>query len=106
MCAILPPQIHKPLTQRTQREARKDHGDFCVCGEIVAACASTKNPASDPSRSLRAREVSYTGVEKVLFVIPSEARDLLFSSASKKQQIPWANPALRNDMVRIFPQPE
>jgi len=44
-------------------------------------------------------------VEKVLFVIPSEARDLLFFSASKKQQIPRANPALRNDMVRVFPQP-
>jgi hypothetical protein len=43
--------------------------------------------------------------EKVLFVIPSEARDLLFSSASKNQQIPRANPALRNDMVRVFPQP-
>ncbi len=36
---------------------------------------------------------------------PSEARDLLFFSASKKQQIPRANPALRNDMVRLFPQP-
>ena len=43
--------------------------------------------------------------EKVLFVIPSEARDLLFFSASKKQQIPRANPALRNDMVRVFSQP-
>jgi hypothetical protein len=43
--------------------------------------------------------------EKVLFVIPSEARDLLFFPASKKQQIPRANPALRNDMVRVFPQP-
>jgi hypothetical protein len=43
--------------------------------------------------------------EKVLFVIPSEARDLLFFSASKKQQIPRANPALRNDMVRVFPWP-
>jgi len=43
--------------------------------------------------------------EKVLFVIPSEARDLLFCSAPKKQQIPRANPALRNDMVRVFPQP-
>jgi hypothetical protein len=28
---------------------------------------------------------------------PSEARDLLFCTASKKQQIPRANPALRND---------
>jgi len=43
--------------------------------------------------------------EKVLRVIPSEARDLLFYSASKKQQIPRANPALRNDKVRVFPQP-
>jgi hypothetical protein len=44
-------------------------------------------------------------VEEALFVIPSEARDLLFFSASKKQQIPRANPALRNDRVRVFPQP-
>ena len=43
--------------------------------------------------------------KKDFFVIPSEARDLLFFSASKKQQIPRANPALRNDMVRVFPQP-
>jgi len=43
--------------------------------------------------------------EKVRFVIPSEARDLLFFSASKKKQIPRANSALRNDMVRVFPQP-
>jgi len=43
--------------------------------------------------------------EKILFVIPREARDLLFFSASKKQQIPRANPALRNDTVRVFPQP-
>jgi hypothetical protein len=42
---------------------------------------------------------------KVLFVILSEARDLLFFAASKKQQILRANPALRNDMVRVFPQP-
>jgi hypothetical protein len=43
--------------------------------------------------------------EKVLFVIPSEARDLLFFSTSKKQQIPRAKTALRNDKVRVFPQP-
>jgi len=43
--------------------------------------------------------------ERVLIVIPSEARDLLFFSASKKQQIPRANHALRNDMMRIFPHP-
>jgi hypothetical protein len=43
--------------------------------------------------------------EKGFFVIPSEARDLLFFPASKKQQIPRANPALRNDTVRVFPQP-
>jgi len=43
--------------------------------------------------------------EKVLIVIPSEARDLFFFSASKKQQIPRANPALRNDIARVFPQP-
>jgi hypothetical protein len=43
--------------------------------------------------------------EEVLFVIPSEARDLLFCPTSKKQQIPRANIALRNDMVRVFPQP-
>jgi hypothetical protein len=42
---------------------------------------------------------------KGLFVIPSEARDLFFFSASKKQQIPRANLAFRNDMVRVFPQP-
>jgi hypothetical protein len=36
---------------------------------------------------------------------PSKARDLLFFSASKKQQIPRANPALRNDMAVVFPQP-
>jgi len=43
--------------------------------------------------------------EKVLFVIPSEARDLLFFPASKKQQIPRAKPALRNDRVRVYPRP-
>jgi len=43
--------------------------------------------------------------EKVLSVIPSEATDLLFFLASKKQQIPRANPALRNDKLRVFPQP-
>jgi hypothetical protein len=43
--------------------------------------------------------------EKVLFVIPSEARDLLFFAKPKKKQIPRANPALRNDTLRIFPQP-
>jgi hypothetical protein len=43
--------------------------------------------------------------ERVPFVIPSEARDLLFFPASKIQQIPRANPALRNDMMRVFPQP-
>ena len=37
--------------------------------------------------------------EKVIFVIPSEARDLLFFAKSKKKQIPRANPALRNDPV-------
>jgi len=30
---------------------------------------------------------------------PREARDLLFFSASKKQQFPRANSALRNDML-------
>jgi hypothetical protein len=44
------------------------------------------------------------GSVKLLFVIPSEARDLLFFSISKKQQIPRANPARRNDMARVFPQ--
>ena len=43
--------------------------------------------------------------EKGLFVIPNEVRDLLFFSACMKQQIPRANPALRNDNVRVFPQP-
>jgi hypothetical protein len=37
--------------------------------------------------------------EKVLFVFPSEARDLLFFSTSKKKQIPRANPARRNDRM-------
>jgi hypothetical protein len=41
----------------------------------------------------------------VLFVIPSEARDLLFFAKPKKKQIPRANPALRNDSLRVFPQP-
>jgi len=39
-----------------------------------------------------------------MLVIPSEARDLLFLSGSKKQQIPRAHPALRNDIVRVFTQ--
>jgi hypothetical protein len=43
--------------------------------------------------------------EKVLFVIPSEARDLLFFAIPKKQQIPRANTAHRNDTLRVFPQP-
>jgi hypothetical protein len=42
--------------------------------------------------------------EKVFFVIPSEARDLLFFAKPKKKQIPRANPALRNDTFRVFPQ--
>jgi hypothetical protein len=42
--------------------------------------------------------------KKCFFVIPSEARDLFFFSACKKQQIPRAKAALRNDMVRVFPQ--
>jgi hypothetical protein len=50
------------------------------------------------------RPAAEQAAEKVIFVIPSEARDLLFFSASKKQQIPRANSALRNDMVRVFPQ--
>jgi hypothetical protein len=41
----------------------------------------------------------------MLFVIPSEARDLLFFATPKKQQIPRANPALRNDTLRVFPHP-
>jgi hypothetical protein len=58
--------------------------------------------------------VAKQAAEKALFVIPftvnahgepSEARDLLFFSASKKQQIPQANTALRNDMVGVFPHP-
>ena len=32
---------------------------------------------------------------------PSKARDLLSISPSKKQQIPRANTALRNEMVRV-----
>jgi hypothetical protein len=35
--------------------------------------------------------------KKSVFVIPSEARDLLFFAKPKKKQIPRANPALRND---------
>jgi hypothetical protein len=43
--------------------------------------------------------------KECFFVIPSEARDLLFFAKPKKKQIPRANPALRNDMLRVFPQP-
>src|SRR5579863_1949208 len=43
--------------------------------------------------------------KKCLFVIPSEARNLLFFANPKKNQIPRANPALRNDLLRVFPQP-
>src|SRR5579863_7437191 len=43
--------------------------------------------------------------KKCFFVIPSEARDLLFFANPKKKQIPRANPALRNDLLRVFPQP-
>jgi len=39
------------------------------------------------------------------FVIPSEARDLLFFAKPKKKQIPRANPALRNDSLIVLPQP-
>ena len=38
---------------------------------------------------------------KCFFVIPSEARDLLFFSKTEKKQIPRANPALRNDTLRV-----
>jgi hypothetical protein len=44
--------------------------------------------------------------EKVFFVIPSEARDLLFFAKPKKKQIPRANPDIRNDPLRVFPQPQ
>jgi hypothetical protein len=52
--------------------------------------------------------------EKVLFVIPftvnvhgepSEAKDLLFFSVSKKLHIPRAYTAIRNEMVRVFRLP-
>jgi hypothetical protein len=43
--------------------------------------------------------------EKVLFVIPSEARGLFLFAKPKKKQIPRANPALQNDSLRVFPQP-
>jgi len=51
----------------------------------------------------------FTGCGKSIFCHPvhgepSEARDLLFFWASKKQQIPRAKPALRNDRVRVFPK--
>jgi hypothetical protein len=42
--------------------------------------------------------------KKCFLVIPSEARDLLFFAKTKKKQIPRANPALRNDSLRVFPQ--
>jgi hypothetical protein len=48
-----------------------------------------------PSGNPRAEQAA----EKVPFVIPSEARDLLFFSTSKKKQIPRANPTLRNDRM-------
>jgi hypothetical protein len=43
--------------------------------------------------------------KKRFLVIPSEARDLLFFAKPEKKQIPRANPALRNDTLRVFPQP-
>jgi hypothetical protein len=43
--------------------------------------------------------------KKCFLVIPSEARDLLFFAKPEKKQIPRANPALRNDTLRVFPQP-
>jgi hypothetical protein len=43
--------------------------------------------------------------KKCFLVIPSETRDLLFFAKPKKKQIPRANPALRNDSLRAFPQP-
>jgi hypothetical protein len=43
--------------------------------------------------------------KSAFFVIPNEARDLLFFAKPKKKQIPRANPALRNDSLRVFPQP-
>jgi hypothetical protein len=43
--------------------------------------------------------------KKCFLVIPSEARDLLFFAKPKKKQIPRTNPALRNDSLRVFPQP-
>jgi hypothetical protein len=49
---------------------------------------------------------AFTGREKkCFFVIPSEARDLLFFAKPKKKLIPRANPALRNDSLRGFSQP-
>ena len=43
--------------------------------------------------------------KKWFLVIPSKAGDLLFFAKPKKKQIPRANPALRNDSLRVFPQP-
>ena len=78
---------------------------------IVLAGATPNNPASDPSSSLRVKEVGCTGCGKSIICHPvhgepREVRDLLFFSACKKQQIPRANPALRNDKVRVFPRHE
>jgi hypothetical protein len=42
--------------------------------------------------------------EKEPFVIPSEARDLRFFATRKKQQIPRAKLALRNETLRVFSQ--
>jgi len=58
-----------------------------------------------PCRNVCRINSASQAAKKVQFVIPSEARDLLFFSGSKKQQIPRANPALRNDMAGVFPQP-
>src|ERR1700692_3978067 len=73
----------------------------CGCGRRIVCTTHRTKP---PSLKRRATEVAIYFVLVIYFVIPSEARDLLFFPASTKQQIPRANAAHRNDMVRAFPR--
>jgi hypothetical protein len=77
------------------------------CYQIAMGAEINKKIKFGFKQQMRLRKMARASqaAEKVLLVIPSEARDLLFFSISKKQQIPRANPALRNDMAWVFPQP-
>ncbi len=62
-------------------------------------------PSAANRRRSRSSQASESAFEKVLFVIPRYARDLLSSLKSANSRFLRLKPALRNDIVRVFSQP-